>query len=145
MSCVSQRDTGPEMKLRRTLHRIGLRYRLHDSKLPGTPDIVFPRFNAVIFVHGCFWHAHKGCKLSTKPSSRKGYWHEKFQANEKRDKRNYAALAEKGWRVLVVWECAIKFLKKADASEQLGFLVLKWLKSDIIYTEIGKKHSQTHH
>ncbi|WP_073042245.1 very short patch repair endonuclease [Desulfacinum infernum] len=137
MASVGQRDTGPEMRLRHILHRLGLRYRLHDKKLPGSPDLVFPRFHAVVFVHGCFWHVHKGCQFSTRPSSRKEFWEKKFEANEKRDKRNYEALAASGWRVLVVWECAIKGLKDSELAD-LGLLVANWLKSDERYREIGK-------
>jgi DNA mismatch endonuclease (patch repair protein) len=130
MASVGQRDTGPEMRLRRVLHRLGLRYRLHDKKLPGSPDLVFPRFNAVIFVHGCFWHVHKGCKFSMEPSSRKDFWHKKFEENEKRDKKNYESLLASGWRILVVWECAIKGRKQPELDE-LGVQVKNWLERKI--------------
>lgn len=136
MASVSQRDTGPEMLLRRTLHRHGLRYRLHDKRLAGSPDLVLPRFRAVIFVHGCFWHDHKGCKFSTKPSSRKEFWREKFKANRKRDRRNCDALIVAGWRVMVVWECAIKALKD-DEVHKLGHCVAKWLKSNERFGELS--------
>lgn len=136
MASVGQRNTGPELLLRRTLHRLGLRYRLHDRKLPGSPDLVFPRFHAVIFVHGCFWHVHNGCKFATTPSSRKAFWREKFEANEKRDRRNYEILAGLGWRVLVVWECAIKG-RKDNALNELGTQVANWLISEERYWEIG--------
>jgi DNA mismatch endonuclease (patch repair protein) len=135
MASVGQSDTGPEVRLRHTLHRLGLRYRLHDRKLPGSPDLVLPRFNAVVFVHGCFWHVHKECKFSTKPSSRKEFWKEKFEANKKRDRRNYKALAASGWRVLIVWECAIKGRKEAEL-DKLGAKVEKWLTSEERYGEI---------
>jgi len=136
MASVRQRDTGPEMQLRRMLHRLGLRYRLHDRKLPGSPDLVFPRLHAVIFVHGCFWHAHEGCRYATKPSTRAEFWNEKFEANQMRDRRNYSALAASGWRVLVVWECAIKSRKNTGLIG-LGDAVAEWLNSDDQYTEIG--------
>lgn len=136
MASVGQRDTGPEMRLRCILHRHGLRYRLHDRSLLGSPDLVFPRFGSVVFVHGCFWHVHDGCKLATKPSSRKEFWKEKFEANRKRDRRNYDALAASGWRVLVVWECAIKD-RKEDELNFLGSDIALWLKSDDLYGEIG--------
>ncbi len=136
MASVGQRDTGPEMKLRRTLHRLGLRYRLHDRKLPGSPDLVLPRFNAVLFVHGCFWHVHKSCKFATKPSSRKDFWRDKFEANKKRDRKNYAALAQSGWRILIVWECAVKS-KKDDNLYDMGTQVAKWLESTELYGEMG--------
>jgi DNA mismatch endonuclease (patch repair protein) len=116
-----------------------LRYRLHDRKLPGSPDLVLPRFNAVVFVHGCFWHVHKECKFSTKPSSRKEFWEEKFEANKKRDRRNYDVLEASGWRVLVVWECAIKACKNV-LLDDLGSEVANWLKSDELYGEIGANH-----
>lgn len=138
MASVGQRDTGPEMRLRRALHQHGLRYRLHDRSLPGSPDLVFPRFRAVVFVHGCFWHVHDGCKFATKPSSRKEFWKEKFEANQKRDRRNYDALAASGWRVLIVWECAING-RKEDELNRMGSDVTFWLKSDDGYGEIGGK------
>jgi DNA mismatch endonuclease (patch repair protein) len=140
MASVGQRDTWPEICLRRILHRRGLRYRLHDRSLPGSPDLVFPRFRAVLFVHGCFWHAHDGCKFATRPSSRMEFWKEKFEANRKRDRRNYDALAVSGWRVLVVWECAIKRLKE-DELNRLCETVERWLKSDDGYGEIEGNHA----
>lgn len=106
MARVGQKDTGPEKILRSALHKAGLRYRLHDRELPGSPDLVFRRFQAVIFVHGCFWHAH-GCAKSTLPKSRRAYWKGKFVTNRARDDRNIAQLQKQGWRVLVVWECAL--------------------------------------
>jgi DNA mismatch endonuclease (patch repair protein) len=136
MASVGQRNTGPEMQLRRVLHRMGLRYRLHDRSLPGSPDLVFPRFRAVVFVHGCFWHVHEGCKFATKPASRKKFWSDKFQANRNRDKRNYDALVASSWRVLVVWQCAIKAMRN-NGIEDLGTAVVNWLKSDNRYGEIG--------
>lgn len=136
MASVGQRDTGPEMRLRRALHRLGLRYRLHDRKLPGSPDLVFPRFRSAVFVHGCFWHVHKGCKFATEPESRKDFWREKFEANQKRDRKNYDSLLATGWRVLVVWECAIKKSKEFELV-QLGTLVRTWLLSDERFGEFG--------
>lgn len=138
MASVGQRDTGPELRLRRTLHRLGLRYRLNDRKLPGSPDLVMPRFNTVVFVHGCFWHVHKGCKFATKPSSRMDFWREKFEANQKRDKRNYGSLLKSGWRVLVVWECAIKDNRDKEL-EKLGIDIAQWLKSKNLYGEVDGK------
>jgi len=136
MASVGQRDTGPEMRLRRALHRLGLRYRLHDRKLPGSPDLVFPRFRSVVFVHGCFWHVHKGCKLATEPASRKDFWREKFEANQKRDRKNYDSLLASGWRVVVVWECALKG-KKDEELEKLGAHVRSWLLSKERFGELG--------
>ena len=106
MSRVGQRNTGPEMKLRKSLHKAGLRYRLHDKSLPGSPDIVFPKFKSALFVHGCFWHRH-GCKATTMPQTNVDYWRNKFDGNIARDRRNIEALQSAGWRVAVVWECAL--------------------------------------
>ncbi len=107
MASVGQKNTGAELAVRHSLHKIGLRYRLHDRNLPGSPDLVFPRYKAVIFVHGCYWHAH-GCYRSTKPKTRKKFWNDKFKTNQERDERNIERLVAKGWRVFTVWECAIK-------------------------------------
>jgi len=106
MASVGQKNTGAEILLRSTLHKEGFRYRLHVRTLPGSPDLVFPRFGAVIFVHGCYWHSH-GCYKSTVPKSRRKFWTEKFKANRQRDERNINHLLERGWRVMVVWECAL--------------------------------------
>jgi DNA mismatch endonuclease (patch repair protein) len=106
MASVRQKNTGAELLLRKRLHGIGLRYRLHDRSLPGSPDLVFPRFHAVVFVHGCYWHSH-GCYRSTVPETRHEFWIEKFQRNRSRDQRNENSLLHSGWRVLAVWECAL--------------------------------------
>lgn len=135
MARVGQRDTGPELRLRSALHRMGFRYRLHDKKLPGSPDIVFPKFGAAIFVHGCFWHSH-GCRYSTKPTTRRKFWQDKFKANIKRDKRKSEELMADGWRVLVVWECALKSRDEAIV-ERVVDIVSEWLTSDETYGEIG--------
>lgn len=107
MSRIQGKDTKPEMLIRRRLHASGLRYRLHDRKLPGRPDLVFPRYGAVVFVHGCFWHAH-GCALSKLPATRQEFWEQKLAENADRDRRAIGALRADGWRVLVVWECALR-------------------------------------
>ena len=126
MSKVGQKNTGPEMKLRKSLHKLGLRYRLHDKRLPGSPDIVFPRFKAVLFVHGCFWHRH-GCKATTTPSTNVDFWRKKFEENTARDRRHTEALLTAGWRVAVVWQCALDG-KNADPGE-VAKVVRKWLGS----------------
>lgn len=105
MSRVRRTNTRPEIVVRRILHRLGLRFRLHAKKLPGRPDIVLSRWRIVIFVHGCFWHRHNGCSKTTTPSSNKGFWLDKFATNVKRDKRCRRQLRDAGWRVIVVWEC----------------------------------------
>ena len=108
MARVSGRDTKPEFALRRALHVRGLRYRLHVRSLPGTPDLVFPRFRAACFVNGCFWHRHPGCPRTTDPSTRREFWQTKFRANVERDRRTRQELLEGGWRVAIVWECALR-------------------------------------
>jgi DNA mismatch endonuclease (patch repair protein) len=108
MSRVGKRDTTPEKQLRSALHKLGLRFRLHDKRLPGTPDIVMPGRNAVIFVHGCFWHRHANCKRASMPSTRRSFWQLKFERNIKRDKAVIAKLRRLGWRVFVVWSCQTK-------------------------------------
>jgi DNA mismatch endonuclease (patch repair protein) len=127
MASVGQKDTGAELLLRRALHKIGLRYRLHDRLLPGSPDLVLPRFRAVIFVHGCYWHSH-GCYRSTIPKSHRQFWIEKFHANQSRDTRKASYLLRSGWRVLTVWECALKG-KTAKSSPVIAKAVQTWLES----------------
>ena len=105
MSRIKGRDTVPEIAVRRIAHRLGFRFRLYRKDLPGCPDLVFPRFRAVVFVHGCFWHRHCGCRYAYLPKTRVRFWNDKFRGNVARDRRNEAALREIGWRVLVIWEC----------------------------------------
>lgn len=106
MSGIRGRDTKPEKLVRSFLHRTGLRFRLHAS-LPGKPDLVFPKHRAVVFVHGCFWHRHAGCRYATTPSSNAEFWQAKFDANVARDSRVARQLRKEGWRVFVVWSCRI--------------------------------------
>lgn len=108
MSLVRGTHTGPEMAVRRLLHGLGLRFRLHRRDLPGRPDIVLPGRKAVVFVHGCFWHRHPNCKRATTPASNRDYWFKKFQRNTERDEEAKRALKRLKWRVLVVWECELK-------------------------------------
>lgn len=107
MSRIRGKDSSPEMKLRRLVHGMGFRYRLHVRELPGKPDLVFPARRAVIFMHGCFWHRHDGCKLARLPKSRLDFWVEKLEANRRRDLCHRKQLLELGWSVLVVWECQL--------------------------------------
>lgn len=106
MSKIRSGDTKPEMIVRRLLFALGFRYRLHVRKLPGVPDLVLKKYGAVVFVHGCFWHAHKGCPRATVPKSNEHFWHEKLTRNKARDAAVCSDLLQAGWRVLTVWECA---------------------------------------
>lgn len=108
MSRIRARDTVPELRVRRLVHCMGYRYRLHARELPGRPDLVFRPRRKVIFVHGCFWHRHRGCPANRLPSTRSGFWRSKLDGNVRRDRRNEAALRKKGWSVLVIWECETK-------------------------------------
>ena len=108
MSRIKGKDTKPELLLRSLLHRSGFRFRLHDKKLPGKPDIVLPRYKTVIFVNGCFWHRHSGCRYAYTPKSGQEFWFKKFESTVKRDKEKEEKLKEKGWDVIVVWECELK-------------------------------------
>ena len=105
MAGVRSRNTTPELVVRRIAHRMGLRFRLHRKDLPGCPDLVFPKHRLVVFVHGCFWHRHEGCRHASIPKSRTDFWMTKFAANVARDRRQEAALQALGWRVLVIWGC----------------------------------------
>src|SRR5262245_59328222 len=105
MSRIRSRDTIPERKVRSLLHRRGFRFRKNVKSLPGAPDIVLRKFRAVVFVHGCFWHQHKGCKRATMPKENAHYWEPKLKGNVERDFRNKQRLEELGWKVFIVWEC----------------------------------------
>ncbi len=115
MKSVGSRNTGPELAVRRLLHHLGYRYRLHRRDLPGKPDIVFPGRRSVIFVHGCFWHGHD-CDKGKLPKSRAEYWIAKIKSNQERDARAMARLKETGWRTLSVWQCELKNL---DTTERM--------------------------
>ena len=108
MRAVKRANTAPEIIVRQVLHALGIRFRLHRRDLPGSPDVVLPRFRTVIFVHGCFWHRHPDCRYTTTPKTRLDYWLPKFAANIERDHRKEAQLQALGWRVLLVWECETK-------------------------------------
>jgi DNA mismatch endonuclease (patch repair protein) len=105
MAAIKGRDTAPEMRVRRALHASGLRFRLHAADLPGRPDIVLPSRMVALFVHGCFWHRHPGCRFATTPSTRPEFWAAKFAANVRRDASAQASLEARGWTVMTVWEC----------------------------------------
>lgn len=108
MSGIRAKDTRPEVTVRKALFAAGYRFRLHRKDLPGTPDIVMPGLRVAIFVHGCFWHAHRGCRFAKTPETRREFWAEKLSRNVQRDLESREALLNAGWRVLVVWECATR-------------------------------------
>lgn len=119
MSRIGRRDTKPELALRRALHGRGFRYRIDDRRLPGSPDVVLPKWQTVLFVHGCYWHRHMGCPKATTPSSNVEFWNKKFRQNVERDAKNLGRLALAGWRVGIVWECAIGSEPSIDLLDRL--------------------------
>jgi DNA mismatch endonuclease (patch repair protein) len=136
MAGIKGKDTKPELVLRRALHARGFRYRLHSKNVPGRPDLVFPKHHAIVFVHGCFWHRHEGCRYTTTPSTRPEFWQAKFDANVIRDAAIRDQLIETGWRVAKVWECS---LRKTDQLATTVELLAAWLPSDSRLLEIGEK------
>jgi len=125
MAGIRSKDTKPEMLIRKGLHRLGLRFLVHDKRLPGKPDLVFPRWRAAIFVNGCFWHGHD-CRLFKLPSTRTEFWRDKIAANKKRDATALRKLDEAGWRVLSIWECEIKG-RSAEEIESVLQRCRNWL------------------
>lgn len=124
MRAVRSRDTKPELRVRSVLHRAGYRFRVHRRDLPGSPDIVLPKYRTVIFVHGCFWHGHEGCRRATLPSTRAGFWREKIERNIARDAAAEAALHHLGYRTVTLWECELNsaafILKHVDNATGRG-------------------------
>lgn len=138
MSGIQGKDTKPELKIRSALHKFGFRYKLYDKTLPGKPDLVFPKYNAVILIHGCFWHLHD-CHLFKWPSTRPEFWRKKITENKERDKKNVLDLKKDGWRIMIIWECALKGKYKLDFGSTIRS-ISEWLKSSDIYAEItGRK------
>ena len=114
MARVKGKDTTPEMRVRRLVHGMGYRYRLHRSDLPGTPDLVFPSRRKVIFIHGCFWHRHPNCRLARLPKSKREFWESKLEQNRKRDLLNQDKIHQMGWYFLITWECMLDDMNKVD-------------------------------
>lgn len=133
MSLIRAKDTKPEKIVRSYLHRAGFRFRLHSKKLPGTPDLWLRKFNAAIFVNGCYWHRHRGCKLAYTPKQNRNFWESKFSANVLRDEQNQSALLSQGTRILIIWECALTTL---DGCKQSLPKVEEWLLSQSDFMEI---------
>ena len=127
MAGIRGTDTKPELQIRSALHRRGFRFRIHRRDLPGRPDLVFPKYRAVIFVHGCFWHGH-GCHLFRWPGTRKEFWRDKITSNRARDHIQLAALLDAGWRVATIWECALKGRERLPMQLVIGHCE-EWLKS----------------
>lgn len=122
MAGIRAKDTVPELLIRRSLHRLGFRFRLHDKRLPGKPDLVLPKHGAVIFVHGCFWHGHN-CPAFKWPATRAEFWRSKIERNRENDGRHIKALCEMGWRICVVWECSVR----KSSGEALAVHIARWL------------------
>ena len=125
MAAIHSASTKPELKLRKALWRLGFRYRTNDNNLPGKPDIVLPKYKTVIFVNGCFWHGHKGCRYFVWPKNNPEFWKEKINGNIERDIRNYKLLTELGWRIIVVWECELKRTQKEQTLKRLVVQILE--------------------
>ena len=134
MAGIRGKDTRPELMVRRALHARGFRYRLNVRSLPGTPDLVFPKRRAVVFIHGCYWHRHEGCRFATTPATNTDFWTSKFAANVARDTRNVRDLRGAGWRVGIIWECALK-----DHPDDAAIVCLaEFLVGDALVFEVPK-------
>lgn len=128
MAAIKGRNTKPELMVRRAIHAAGLRYRLHGKDLPGEPDLIFPRYKAVVFVNGCFWHQHD-CHLFRWPATRQDFWQAKISRNVANDRRAEVALRTTGWRVATVWECALKGRTRPAFTKAMQRLIA-WIKAD---------------
>lgn len=128
MAGIRGKNTKPELLLRKQLHTLGFRYRLHAKTLPGHPDMVLPKWRTVIFVHGCFWHMH-GCRLSKLPETRREFWASKLSGNRKRDAKDLKALADSGWRCAVVWECALRGKAAKENLPDIAARLAQWIRN----------------
>ena len=124
MSAIKSKNTKPEIAVRKVLHSMGYRFRLHRKNLPGSPDIVLPKYKTVIFVHGCFWHRHENCKYASTPKTREEFWQNKFKVNLKRDREIQEKIKNIGWKSVVIWECEVKN-NKLNLEEFIGPLMKK--------------------
>ena len=125
MSRIRSRDTKPEKAVRSTVHRLGFRFRLHRSDYPGRPDLILPRWRVAIFVHGCFWHHHAGCKRATVPAVREDFWRKKLATNQARDRAAISRLKKLGWRTVVIWECETRLPSRLLSKLRRSLLALK--------------------
>ena len=114
MSAIKSKNTKPEIAVRRLLHSMGYRFRLHRKDLPGSPDIVLPKYKTVIFVHGCFWHRHENCKYASTPKTRKEFWENKFNSNKKRDQKMQKEIIDLGWKFIIIWECEARNIQPLE-------------------------------
>jgi DNA mismatch endonuclease (patch repair protein) len=133
MAAVKSRDTKPEIEVRKALHALGFRYRVHAKVGNARPDVVLPKHRAAVFVHGCFWHAHNGCRHARMPASNVGFWREKMGRNVARDARNLRELGDGGWRVAVVWECGVRAIRGDEVARRIA----DWLANGGEFLEIG--------
>jgi DNA mismatch endonuclease (patch repair protein) len=132
MRGIRGKDTKPELIVRRYLHAQGFRFRIHPKNVPGKPDIVLPKYRAAILVHGCFWHRHKNCRLAYNPKSRIEFWQAKFSQNVARDKAVVGQLLESGWRVMVIWECALRDCELRETGLEA---ITDWIRSSQPHSE----------
>jgi len=133
MSGIRGKNTRPEVRVRQLLHRLGYRFRLHRKDLPGSPDLVLPRHRLAVFVHGCFWHMHAGCRFSKMPGTRTDFWLAKLERNRERDRSTALALEAAGWRVLVIWEC---LLRQHRSDDELSALLAAAVEAEDMYGEL---------
>ena len=134
MSGIKGKDTQPELRVRKELHKLGFRYKLHQKGMPGKPDLVFPKYKAILFINGCFWHGHD-CHLFKYPATQKEFWREKINKTKETDARNISLLMKDGWRVLNIWECSLKGSEKIGLEEVI-YRTTTWLVSKCIFLEI---------
>lgn len=139
MAGIRGKNTKPELLLRRALHADGFRYRIHDPKLVGKPDLVFPMYKALIFVHGCFWHRHPGCWWNTTPSSNAVFWEGKLSQNAERDAHTVAELRDRGWRIAIVWECSFKLLSVSEVASAVKDWLTEGMESLVLPTVTRKR------
>lgn len=137
MSGIQGKNTSPELLIRRALHAKGFRFRIHAKHLPGKPDLILPKYKAVIFIHGCFWHGHE-CRYFKVPKTRPEFWLEKIGKNRARDKSQIISLQALGWRVLLVWECAVRAMKR-QKTDLLVDLISGWVVTDSSYFQIDEE------
>lgn len=137
MSCIRGANTRPEKVIRSELFRMGFRFRKNDKKLPGKPDIVFPKYRAVIFINGCFWHGHKNCRYYVVPKSNTEFWVTKITTNQTRDRLNYEKLQQAGWRIGILWECSLRGKSSAAKIPDKAGEISNWLQEqfDVSFTE----------